>query len=129
VIVTSLPETPGNVRLDAAGPAPRWVCLARRGMLHSECEAVDGVLLPAGARLDRRGRDGVGDVWFVVSGTLRTDGGARLRPGHLLVVPPDDTATGFTAVTPARLLSLSVLPDATVAALAPRRPDLLDTPR
>ncbi|MFK8912334.1 hypothetical protein ACJA3G_35605, partial [Streptomyces sp. YS-3] len=42
-------------------------CLARRGMLHSECEAVDRVSLAPHARYDLLGRDDTEAAWYVLS--------------------------------------------------------------
>lgn len=66
-----------------------WRCLARRGMLHSECEAFDYLRLAPGAVRDGRGREGVEEAWFVLNGAGQfLDGTGRsipLRPGSLLL--------------------------------------------
>ncbi|MYW18680.1 hypothetical protein GT039_24655, partial [Streptomyces sp. SID2955] len=47
MIVTE-PGTPTRALRPAGTPAATWRCLARRGMLHSECETFDHVVLPPG---------------------------------------------------------------------------------
>lgn len=111
-----------NRRLGGARPASAWMCLARRGMLHSECEAIDLVVLPPAATLDRHGRDGVGELWFVLAGEAETGDGLRLTPGHLLVITPDDRETRLTAQAETRVLTISVLGAAATAALPVRTP-------
>jgi mannose-6-phosphate isomerase-like protein (cupin superfamily) len=73
--------------LGAAGLEMQWRCLARRGMLHSECESVDHVRLPAGAVLDTSGRAGVESAWFVVAGdgVATGDGTHSLEQGDILL--------------------------------------------
>lgn len=102
-----------------------WVCLARRGMLHSECEAVDLVVLAAGESLSRRGRDGIGEVWYLLSGAATTGDGTPVAAGSAVVITPDDRSTSLTANAATRLVTVSVLPDRTAARLPRRRPDLL----
>jgi mannose-6-phosphate isomerase-like protein (cupin superfamily) len=71
-------------------------------MLHSECESVDHLRLPAHAAFTPRGTHGVESGWFVLSGggLLLDDGcaqdGCPVRPGQLVLVP---------AACPVRLLA------------------------
>lgn len=102
-----------------------WVCLARRGMLHSECEAVDLLVLAAGESLSRRGRDGIGEVWYALSGTATTGDGTPVTAGSAVVISPEDSSASLTANVETRLVTVSVLADGTVARLPRRRPDLL----
>lgn len=102
-----------------------WRCLARRGMLHSECEAVDYVRLPPGATRDGRGREGVETVWFVLSGQGRfVDGADRsctLRASDLLFWSGGNRGSVHNDSTgQLELLSLTVLP-ASVAGRLPAR--------
>jgi len=63
--------------------AVRWRGLARRGMLYSECEAIDYLELAPHAVLTMRGRSGAEEVWYVLAGHVEFDGqeGGPLRAG------------------------------------------------
>ncbi len=63
-----------------------WRCLARRGMLHSECEAVDLVRLPPNVPFAPSGTEGVESAWPVLRGGGTLDG-RELRPGDVVLVP------------------------------------------
>lgn len=90
---------------DCAGTATRngalgraqWRCLARRGMLHSECEAVDFIRLSAGAELVVNAGGGVEECVLVLRGRaeLRAgDGpGVPLAAPYLVQLPWRDRAT------------------------------------
>ncbi|MGH3816028.1 MAG: cupin domain-containing protein [Pseudonocardiaceae bacterium] len=105
----------------------RWRCLARRGMLHSECEAFDYLRLAPGAVRDGRGREGVEEAWFVLSGEGEfLDGADRsslLRAGDLVLRPG---ATGgwlrSSSATSLELLTFAVLPAAVTEQLPARKP-------
>ncbi|WP_410650253.1 cupin domain-containing protein [Amycolatopsis sp. cmx-4-54] len=104
-----------------------WRCLARRGMLHSECEAFDYLRLPPGGTRDGRGRDGVDAVWFVLDGEGEFRGGAEdsvpLRPGDLVLW---SGGTRGSVHNPSsgnlELLSFAVLPTAVTDRLPARIP-------
>jgi mannose-6-phosphate isomerase-like protein (cupin superfamily) len=104
-----------------------WRCLARRGMLHSECEAFDYLRLSPGAVRDGRGREGVEEVWYVLSGEGEyldaADRWATLRPGDLVLRPGGvgGWLRGGSA-SPLELLTLAVLPAAVSAQLPARSP-------
>jgi mannose-6-phosphate isomerase-like protein (cupin superfamily) len=106
-------------------------CLARRGMLHSECEAVDHVRLGPSGAAEGTGRDGVDEVWFVLSGELHIGHAAEaqvLRPGAALLSPAgrdDDIRAGAAG---AECLTVVVLPRSRVAHLPDRRPELTAPP-
>ena len=123
MIITSTSVTPGGSLL-IGDRAVQWRCLARRGMLHSECEAVDHVVLPPSEVLDRRGRDGVAECWFVVDGAATTEAGDPLIAGDTVLVSPDDSAASIRARTTTRVLTVSVLADNATQQLDSRRPDL-----
>ncbi|MEU6428879.1 hypothetical protein ABZ860_23545 [Microbispora sp. NPDC046973] len=111
------------------GPAggPRWRCLARRGMLHSECEAVDLLDVPPGEAVTHRGSDGVDEAFYVVSGSgaLIAEGRSHaLAPASAALVPHDTTATLSAGGEGLRLLAIRVLPHATSADLPLRVPEL-----
>jgi mannose-6-phosphate isomerase-like protein (cupin superfamily) len=121
VIVSS---TRGLVRtVDNTG----WRCLARRGMLHSECEAFDYLQLAPSAVRDGRGREGVEEAWFVLrgEGEFLHDGDRSLpvRAGDLILCP---CGTGgwfrSSSATSLELLTLAVLPAAVTEQLPARRP-------
>ncbi|MFM9613842.1 pirin family protein [Streptomyces niveiscabiei] len=107
-------------------------CLARRGMLHSECEAFDEVELAPGTRWEPAGRAGTETVWYVLTGTVHAD----RRPVPLtaggLVLAPHGGATTLTAGRHgARLLCLTLGPASVTRALPARTPstarDALDS--
>nr|ACH85572.1 CetJ3 [Actinomyces sp. Lu 9419] len=115
----------GGLSRTADGGA--WRCLARRGMLHSECEAVDYLRLPPGAARDGRGRDGTETAWFVLSGQGSFADGAggsgALRPGDLLFAAG---GAGWSVHNDSagelELLALTVLPAAVTDRLPARIP-------
>jgi mannose-6-phosphate isomerase-like protein (cupin superfamily) len=113
--------------LSRAADDGAWRCLARRGMLHSECEAIDYVRLPPGATRDGRGREGVEAAWFVLNGQGRfVDGAGRsvpLRPGDLLLSSGGTHGSVHNDSTgELELLSFAVLPAAVTGQLPARVP-------
>ncbi len=105
----------------------RWRCLARRGMLYSECEAFDYVRLAPGGVRDGRGREGNEEAWFVLSGEgeFLTGGDSSLfvRTGDLVLCP--DGAGGVlrnSADFPLEVLLLAVLPASVTEQLPVRSP-------
>ena len=102
-------------------------CLARRGMLHSECEAVDYLRLAPGATRNGRGQLGVEEVWFVLRGEGEFHEGARrpvaLRPGDLVLY--SGGTRGWLrngSASPLELLAFALLPAAVTAQLPARSP-------
>jgi hypothetical protein len=104
-----------------------WRCLARRGMLHCECEAIDYMRLGLGAVRDGRGRSGVEEAWFVLDGHghFRDDADRWIpvRPGDLVLWAGgpggwlrSDTESSL------ELLGLAVLPAAVSRQLPVRSP-------
>jgi hypothetical protein len=113
--------------LSATAAGPAWRCLARRGMLHSETEAVDYLRLPPGTTRDGRGRQGLEAAWFVLSGQGRFSDGAEhsvpLRPGDLVLWSGGTGGSLHSAATsPLELLALAVLPAAVTGRLPARCP-------
>jgi mannose-6-phosphate isomerase-like protein (cupin superfamily) len=105
----------------------RWRCLARRGMLYSECEAFDYVRLAPGAVRDGRGREGNEEAWFVLSGEGEfLDGGDNslsVRTGDLVLCP--EGAGGVlrsSANSALEVLLLAVLPASVTEQLPARSP-------
>lgn len=104
-----------------------WRCLARRGMLHSECESFDYLWLAPGVLRDGRGREGTEEAWFVLGGEGEfldaTGGWDPLRAGDLVLWPGG--TGGWLRGGPTRpleLLALSMLPAAVTALLPARSP-------
>ncbi|WP_158886765.1 cupin domain-containing protein [Amycolatopsis anabasis] len=102
----------------------RTRCLARRGMLYSECEAFDHLRLPPGGELGPRGREGIESAWFVLggAGTARGASSRELRPGDLVLAPADASVTLVAGDEGLELLWLAVLPEAVTRALPARKP-------
>ncbi|MEU6094314.1 cupin domain-containing protein [Streptomyces sp. NPDC047079] len=125
MIVTS-PGTPTRALRPTGAPTSTWRCLARRGMLHSECESFDHVVLSPGL-LSRHDDPGVEQAVHVASGsaTLRVrDGSRQLRAGDLVLVPTTSGAVLEAGPEGAELLVLRVLSSASRAAMPPRVPEL-----
>ncbi|WP_394825685.1 cupin domain-containing protein [Pendulispora albinea] len=123
MIVTHIDSTSRSADDDST-----WRCLARRGMLHSECEAIDYLRLPPGVTRDGRGREGVEAAWFVLSGCGRfTDGEERsvpLQPGDLLFWSGGTSGSVHSDSTTAlELLSLTMLPTEVTGRLPARIPE------
>ncbi|MFD9795400.1 hypothetical protein ACFWXK_31125 [Streptomyces sp. NPDC059070] len=101
--------------------------LARRGMLHSECEAVDVVGLAPHTHYDLVGRGGTEAAWYVLRGPLalhRT--GARataLATGDLVLARTGQDVLLRAGPDGAELLCLTVTPPAVTRHLPPRTPD------
>ena len=116
---------PGSQRI-------RLRCLARRGMLHSECEAFDYVRLSPGACYDLSGREGAEAAWYVLRGPLDLLGAAgfadlaphTLVEGDLVLAPDSRQVHLHGGPLGAELLCLSVLPRALAERLPSRRPEL-----
>lgn len=101
-----------------------WICLARRGMLHSECDGVDLWALAPGEVLDGQGRDGACEAWFVVSGRGLLTGNVKVTAGDLVLRDPASWAEELVAADAMRVLVLTVLPEATARMLPGRAPEL-----
>lgn len=96
--------------------AVRWACLARRGMLYSECEAIDYVALGEDAVVTMAGRHGIEEAWYVLDGDVEFDPDAspsrRVTRGDLVLRPMDTAATvrNLSSDRQARLLLIAVMP-------------------
>ncbi|WP_371649554.1 MULTISPECIES: hypothetical protein [unclassified Streptomyces] len=105
-------------------------CLARRGMLHSECEAVDRVSLAPHAHYDLVGRADAETAWYVLRGplTARWTGapptGAELGDDDLLLARAAQDVILRAGPEGAELLCLTVTPTAVTRHLPPRTPDM-----
>ncbi|MFF7636127.1 hypothetical protein ACFZB9_23710 [Kitasatospora sp. NPDC008050] len=126
------------------GPGSRRIrvrCLARRGMLHSETEAVDHVRLSPGACFDLTGREETEAAWYVLRGPVAllpvrvgaatpstAEGRQPLNRGDLLLAPRGELVHLHAGPFGAELLCLTLTPAAATAQLPPRRPDLRGQP-
>ncbi|KQV04504.1 MULTISPECIES: hypothetical protein [unclassified Kitasatospora] len=111
----------------------RTCCLARRGMLHSETEAVDHVRLSPGACYDLAGRAGTEAAWYVLRGPVALldcpeQPQHLLAEGDLLLAPEGGRVHLHGGPLGAELLCLTVLPDAVSRELPDRKPEI-GTPR
>lgn len=123
-MISTTTASPSRV-IDAAGQQVRWCCLARRGMLHSECESIDHVRVPAHAEFAPRDARGVESVWFVLGGAgsmLTAQDGNPVRPGHLVLVPAACPVRFLAGDDGLELLWLAVLPEEVSRLLPARKP-------
>ncbi|GAA2677440.1 MULTISPECIES: hypothetical protein [Actinosynnema] len=116
-----------------AGQVPHstWRCLARRGMLHSETEAVDHLRAAPRRQVVHHADDVVEEALYVVSGSAELSEGAateQLRPGHVVLLGPDTTAQITAGPSGVELVSVRTMPARVSALLPPRVPELLDHP-
>ncbi|MFF8591842.1 cupin domain-containing protein [Streptomyces sp. NPDC015220] len=110
-----------------AGPEAAWTCLVRRGMLHSECEAVEHWLLPPGAALTATPRHGVEEALLVLEGELlitTASGEHAVRAGQLALVPHGRQARLSAAGATVRLVTIRTLAASVTDRLPPRVPEL-----
>jgi mannose-6-phosphate isomerase-like protein (cupin superfamily) len=126
-----LTDTAGaGIAASVSDTTVRWSCLARRGMLYSECEAIDHLELAPSAAVTMAGRHGIEEAWFVLDGNVELGGGESPPPraarGDLVLRPAGTPATvrNPSAEAPARLLLIAVLPPAVTDRLPRRRPAL-----
>ncbi|MEU9575703.1 cupin domain-containing protein [Streptomyces chilikensis] len=123
----------GAVGLDAGtdgGATAAWTCLVRRGMLHSECEAVEHWVLPRGAALTTTPGHGVEEALLVLEGELRltTASGERtVRAGQLVLVPHGRTARLAADRAEVRMITVRGLAASVADRLPPRVPELVRT--
>lgn len=108
-----------------------WRSLARRGMLHSECESFDYVQISPGTEFALRNRDATEQVWFTLRGTGQVSSGPAdppgqpLQAGDLVIAPHDGDQVVLRAGSIGLdVLWLTVLPSAVVARLPARKPEI-----
>ena len=116
----------------STGTVIRWGCLARRGMLHSECEAVDYLELAPRAMVTVDGRSGTEEAWYVLEGWAEfgdpiTGRLQRVAAGHLALRPASTSSIvrNASSDTSLRLLLVVVLPRE-VSDRLPRRSPIAD---
>ncbi|MCL6670494.1 cupin domain-containing protein [Streptomyces panaciradicis] len=108
--------------------AADWQCLVRRGMLHSECEAVEQWTLPAGARLQLNPAHGVEEALLVLDGELlvsRAEGTTTVGAGQLALVPHGIEGDLRAGDRPARVITVRTLAAVVTDRLPPRVPELI----
>lgn len=122
-------STPGSTSLTCGGGEEiRWRSLARRGMLHSECESFDYLRLAPGTGFALRGRHGTESAWFVIAGSgwLQEPGvaapGQALTAGDLVLLPDGAESELAGGDAGLELLWLAVMPRAISQSLPSRRP-------
>ncbi|MFC5719943.1 cupin domain-containing protein [Streptomyces gamaensis] len=118
--------------LTAKAPDAEWTCLARRGMLHSECEAVDLLRLAPGAVVRHGPAEGVEQALYVLAGRGEAEEGGTVRelaPGALLLAPHDGRVAVRALGEGLELLTVRVLPAGAVGRLPARVPELPEEQR
>lgn len=129
MIISTLRTTVRTATGTASGAvAADWQCLVRRGMLHSECEAVEHWTLPAGARLQLNPAHGVEEALLVLDGELlisRAGGRTTVGAGQLALVPHGSEGDLRAGDRPARLITVRTLAAAVTDRLPPRIPELI----
>jgi mannose-6-phosphate isomerase-like protein (cupin superfamily) len=106
----------------------RWRSLARRGMVHSECESFDYVRLAPGTEFALRGREGTESAWFAISGSGRLltsdpdSSGRALEAGELILLPTGVEGRLSSGDSGLELLWLQLLPREISQSLPSRRP-------
>lgn len=117
-----------GVAANAREEAVRWGCLARRGMLYSECEAVDQLELAPSARVTMQGRSGIEEAWYVLDGDVvfAAASGEQHGAGRgelvLRAAGTEASVRNRSGDASARLLLIAVLPPAVTDRLPRRRP-------
>jgi hypothetical protein len=123
---------PVRVGVDGIARA-QWDCLARRGMLHSECVSIDHLRLAPLAGVAKERRDGEEKALYVVAGrgSLRGedsgdsgDGEVELNAGRLALLGASDEVSVHAGDEGLELLILTVLPSAVSELLPARAPEL-----
>ncbi|MGA5285380.1 cupin domain-containing protein [Streptomyces griseoincarnatus] len=115
-------------RTGCGDAAAMWTCLVRRGMLHSECEAVEHWRLPPGGVLASTPQHGVEEAVLVLNGELQltTESAERvLRAGQLALLPHGAQARLTAEGAQTRLLVLRTLTASVTGRLPSRIPELV----
>ncbi|WP_077800416.1 hypothetical protein [Streptomyces sp. JHA26] len=108
-------------------PDTTWRCLARRGMLHSECEAFEQIRLAPGTGWTHEPDHGTEVALYVVAGRGAADDGAEERPldaGSVLLVPARSALRVTAGPGGLNLAVVRVLPGEVTAELPARVPEL-----
>lgn len=114
-------------RLRRDAPGSTWRCLARRGMLHSECETFEQIRLSPGAELAHDPRNGTEQTVYVAAGSgelLDGNGALPLSAGSLLLAPPSAPLRVRARDDGLDLIVLRTLPTEVSTRLLARIPEL-----
>ncbi|WP_447002176.1 hypothetical protein ACRAKI_20815 [Saccharothrix isguenensis] len=125
-------DSPAVLRTPDGPPHSTWRCLARRGMLHSETEIVDHLRVAPHDSLPHHADDVVEEALYVVAGGGEVVVGERalpVRPGHAVLLGPDETARLVAGPEGVELISLRTMPLRVSSALPPRVPELVEAHR
>jgi mannose-6-phosphate isomerase-like protein (cupin superfamily) len=115
-------------RTRSGGEEIRWRSLARRGMLHAECESFDHLRLAPGTEFALRGLEGTESAWFTVSGSGRLLGVGSasavrvLSAGELVLLPEGQEGRLVSGDSGLELLWLTVMPREVSQSLPNRKP-------
>jgi hypothetical protein len=90
-------------------------------MLHSECEAVDHVLVPANTEFEPSGTEGTESAWFVLGGSAEV-GAELVSAGQVILSPASSGARFVAGPDGVELLWIVVLPAEVSRALPVRKP-------
>jgi hypothetical protein len=111
-----------------SGEEIRWRSLARRGMLHCECESFDHLRLAPGTEFALRGQEGLERTGFAVSGSGRlleldsAPAGRSVSAGDLVLLPAGKECRLVSGDSGLELLWLTVMPREVSQSLPNRRP-------
>lgn len=116
--------------LGAGSDSICWRSLARRGMLHSECESFDHVRLAPGTEFALCSRYATEQVWFTLRGTGEVSDdpegttGHPVRPGDLVLAGygGGDRVVLRAGATGLDVLWLTVWPPVVTKSLPARKP-------
>jgi hypothetical protein len=103
-----------------------WNCLIRRGMLHSETEAIEHWTLAPDQVLNF-GEQGVHEALVVLSGEAEIQG-QPLAAGSLLLAPAHELSI-LRAVSETAVLSIRTYPETVTQHLPARVPELPESER
>lgn len=112
--------------INTPDPADYWSCLIRRGMLHSETEAIEHWRLAPQQSLTL-GDLGVHEAFIILSGQADVEG-RKLSAGSVLLAAVQDQGT-LRAETETILLSVRTYPETVTSNLPPRVPELPESER
>lgn len=110
------------------GAVRRWRSVARRGMLFSECESIDHVVLEDGGTLSADPEDRTEALWYVVSGRARFQDGAggtvhTVSAEHAVLVPAGVPSL-LSSTGTCEVIAVTCVPDSVARRLPHRAPSL-----
>lgn len=125
-MIVAGPGTPTRLLGDGNVPESMWRCLARRGMVYSECETFEHVALAPGV-LSGYDDPGTEHAIYVVtgSGALQLgEGSPQLRQHDVVLLSDSSCAVVEAGPAGIEFLALDVLSARSIASLPPRLPEL-----